>query len=56
MNGYDLLKELKKKFSFEKARSIVQIATELGAYESCYVKITTKRLPDSNVFTLEWKV
>lgn len=55
MNGYDLLKELQRKFSLNKACSIVQMATELGVYESCYVKITAKRLSDSNVFTLEWK-
>lgn len=55
MNGYDLLKELQKKFSLNKACSIMQMATELGAYESRYVKIIARRLPDSNVFTLEWK-
>ena len=55
MNRKDLLCKLKAKYSFEKAHSIIHIATEDREYEDDNVKIVMTRTLMSDVYILEWK-
>lgn len=56
MNKKDLLKELMKKYSFEKSYSIIQIVSEDGEFENSDIKIIMTRTLKSDLFNLEWKV
>lgn len=55
MNRKQLLKELMKRYSFEKAHSFVQIATEDRIFINDDVKITMTRTLESDLYTLEWQ-
>lgn len=55
MNRKQLLKELMKKYSFEKSHSFIQIATEDGVFENNEVKITMTRTLEVDLYTLEWQ-
>ena len=54
MNKNQLLDKLMDKYSFEKAHSFIQIATEDGIFEDTDVKITMTRTSEGIVYTLEW--
>lgn len=55
MDRKSLLKELRKRYSFEKAHSIVQMATEDREYENDDVYIVMTRTLDGDIFNCKWK-
>lgn len=55
MNRKDLLRELMKKYSFEIAYSIIQIATEDREFEDDNARIIMTRTLDGDIYYLEWK-
>ena len=55
MNRKEILNELMKRYSFEKAHSIRQIATEDREFENYYVYIIMKRTLYGDIFSCEWK-
>lgn len=55
MNRKQLLEELMKRYSFEKAHSFVQIVTEDRIFENEDVKITMTRTLEADLYTLEWQ-
>ena len=55
MNRKEILNELLKRYSFEKARSIRQIATEDREFENDDVYIMMIRTLDGDIFSCEWK-
>jgi hypothetical protein len=55
MNRKNLLKELMGRYSFEKAHSIVQIATEDREFENDDVYIMMTRTLDGDIFDCKWK-
>lgn len=44
-----------RRYSFEKALSIIQIAREDREFEDENVRITMKRTPDGDIFDCMWK-
>lgn len=52
MNREELLNELMKRYSFEKAHSIRQITTECGVFENYDVYIV---MTNSDTFNCKWK-
>ena len=55
MNRKEILNELMKKYSFEKAHSIRQIATEDRKFENDDVYIMMTRTLDGDIFSCKWK-
>lgn len=55
MNINGLLKELMGRYSFEKAYSIIQIATEDREFENNDVYIIMTRTLDGDIFSCRWK-
>lgn len=55
MNRKELLNELMERYSFEKAHSIIQIATEDREFENDDVYITMTRTLDGDIFGCKWK-
>ena len=55
MNRKEILNELMKKYSFEKAHSIRQIATEDREFENDDVYIIMTRTLDGDIFDCKWK-
>lgn len=55
MSRNDLLKELKRKYSFEKALSFIQIAEHDRFFENDDVKIIMVKNLKSNIYSLQWK-
>lgn len=55
MNRKEILNELMKKYSFEKAHSIRQIATEDREFENDDVYIIMTRTLDGDIFSCKWK-
>lgn len=56
MNRKELITELQTRYSFEKARSIVQLTTEDRIYENDEACVTMTRTLEGDVFELTWKV
>lgn len=55
MNRKTLLNKLMKRYSFEKAHSLIQIATEDREFENDDVHITMIRTLNGDVFDFKWK-
>ena len=55
MNRKNLLKELMKRYSFEKAHSFIQIATEDREFENDDIHIIVTRTLDGDIFDCKWK-
>lgn len=55
LNRIELLNELMKKYSFEKAHSIRQIATEDREFENNDVYIIMTRTISADTFDCKWK-
>lgn len=55
INHRELLKELMKKYSFEKSHSYIQIATQDMFFENVDMKIITLKTKDSYLYILVWK-
>ena len=55
MNRKEILNELMKRYSFEKAHSIRQIATEDREFENDDVYIMMTRTLDGDIFDCKWK-
>ena len=55
MNRKELLNALMKKYSFERAHSIIQIVTEDREFENDDVYIIMKRTIDGDIFRGWWK-
>lgn len=55
LNSIELLNELMKKYSFEKAHSIRQIATEDREFENNDVYIIMTRTINADTFDCKWK-
>lgn len=55
MNRKNLLKELMERYSFEKAHSIIQIATEDREFENDDIHIIMTRTLDGDIFDCKWK-
>lgn len=55
MNRKEILNELMKKYSFEKAHSIRQIVTEDREFENDDVYIIMTRTLDGDIFSCKWK-
>lgn len=55
MSSKALLRSLKEKYSFEKAYSILQIATEDREFEDDNVRIVMNRTLNGDIYDLEWK-
>lgn len=55
MNRKNLLKELMERYSFEKAHSIIQIATEDRKFENDDMYIVMTRTLDGDIFDFKWK-
>ena len=54
-NSKELLNELMKRYSFEKAHSIRQIATEDREFANDDVYIIMTRTLDGDIFDCKWK-
>ncbi len=55
MNRKEILNELMKRYSFEKAHSIRQIATEDREFANDAVYVTMTRTLDGDIFNCKWK-
>ena len=55
LNRIELLNELMKRYSFEKAHSIRQIATKDRKFENDDVYITMTRTLGEDIFDCRWK-
>lgn len=55
VNRKEILNELMKRYSFEKAHSIRQIATEDREFENDDVYIMMTRTLDGDIFDCKWK-
>ena len=55
MNRKEILHELMKRYSFEEAHSIRQIATEDREFENDDVYIVMTRTLDRDLFDCKWK-
>ena len=55
MSSKELLQALQGKYSFEKAYSILQIATEDREFKNGNVEITMTRTLNGDVYYLKWK-